>query len=260
MQGRWPNLNLAFLIQFDGHAALIPAGVVQAVGMITEEKQILVVEDEPSLLRSISTAICEVGLTSCTAGSLSEATEAVACNPGMIILDRMLPDGDGVAWLRSLRQSGNQVPVLILTARDAVEDRVDGLDSGADDYLVKPFALEELLARVHALSRRTAEPTVIEIEAADLRLNLVTREVYRRGRSIELSLRQFELLACLMQRSPAAVSREAIADLVWKDAAAVGSNVIEVQVNLLRKKLHLDGLPRVLHTVRGIGYHVELRE
>ncbi len=228
--------------------------------MITEAKEILVVEDEPSLLRSISRAISEAGLNSCTAGTLSEASAAVASSPSMIILDRMLPDGDGVSWLRSLRSSGNQVPVLVLTARDAVEDRVEGLDSGADDYLVKPFALEELLARVHALSRRVQEPATIEIEAADLYLNLVTREVRRRGKAIELSLRQFELLACLMQQAPDPVSREAIADLVWKDPTAVGSNVIEVQVNLLRKKLHPEGLPRVLHTVRGQGYQVELRE
>ncbi len=125
---------------------------------------------------------------------------------------------------------------------------------------MKPFALEELLARVHALSRRVQEPATIEIEAADLYLNLVTREVRRRGNAIELSLRQFELLACLMQQAPDPVSREAIADLVWKDPTAVGSNVIEVQVNLLRKKLHPEGLPRVLHTVRGQGYQVELRE
>lgn len=218
---------------------------------------VLVVEDEPNLLRSISAALIQERLNVLSANTLSMATAAAEQRPALIVLDRMLPDGDGIEWLRIQRQMGNNSYVLVLTARDAVEDRIAGLDSGADDYLVKPFALEEFLARVHALRRRENRAVVTQLQVEDIRADLVSRVVFRGDHQLELPQRQFELLVCLMRQAPKVVPRKTIAEEVWKEESATWTNVIEVQVNLLRKKLHSEGMGRILQTVRGVGYKLE---
>jgi DNA-binding response OmpR family regulator len=219
---------------------------------------VLVVEDEPNLLRSISASLIQEGLNVLSANTLSMATAAAEQRPALIVLDRMLPDGEGIEWLRAQRRMGNNSYVLVLTARDAVEDRIDGLDSGADDYLVKPFALEEFLARVHALRRRENRAVVTQLQVGDIRADLVSRVVFRGDQQIELPQRQFELLVCLMRQAPKVVPRQMIAEEVWKEESATWTNVIEVQVNLLRKKLHIEGTERILQTVRGVGYKLEV--
>jgi DNA-binding response OmpR family regulator len=219
---------------------------------------VLVVEDEPNLLRSISASLIQEGLNVLSANTLSMATAAAEQRPALIVLDRMLPDGEGIEWLRAQRRMGNNSYVLVLTARDAVEDRIDGLDSGADDYLVKPFALEEFLARVHALRRRENRAVVTQLQVEDIRADLVSRVVFRGDQQIELPQRQFELLVCLMRQAPKVVPRQMIAEEVWKEESATWTNVIEVQVNLLRKKLHIEGTERILQTVRGVGYKLEV--
>jgi len=219
---------------------------------------VLVVEDEPNLLRSISASLIQEGLNVLSANTLSMATAAAEQRPALIVLDRMLPDGEGIEWLRAQRRMGNKSYVLVLTARDAVEDRIDGLDSGADDYLVKPFALEEFLARVHALRRRENRAVVTQLQVEDIRADLVSRVVFRGDQQIELPQRQFELLVCLMRQAPKVVPRQMIAEEVWKEESATWTNVIEVQVNLLRKKLHIEGTERILQTVRGVGYKLEV--
>lgn len=218
--------------------------------------QILIVEDQPNLLRSLLQAVQEAGLQAVGTDSLKHASEL--CRPGidLIVLDLMLPDGNGLDWLKQLRATGQRVLVLVLTARDAVDDRIAGLDSGADDYLIKPFALNELLARIRALLRRDQSPSSLVLTVADVRLDLLNRTVHRGIVRIELPQKQFELLACLMRQPGEIVSRQQIADTVWNDPAATWTNVIEVQINQLRRRLHLAELPAILHTVRGKGYQV----
>jgi DNA-binding response OmpR family regulator len=169
-----------------------------------------------------------------------------------VILDLMLPDGDGLTLLRSLRGEGVSTPVLIVTARDAVNDRVLGLDSGADDYLVKPFAFNELLARIRALLRRSPEATRIQV--GDLELDVVARSATRNGEAIDLTNRQFELLAYLARHAGQPVSRDMLVRDVWRDGSGVLTNVVDVSINHLRRKLDRDGWPPLIHTIRGIGY------
>lgn len=221
--------------------------------------RVLVVEDQPNLLRSITTAIAEAGFTVESASSLSEATNRMKWQPDLILLDVMLPDGSGIDWLKSLRANFNELPVLILTARDSISDRVNGLNSGADDYLVKPFSLDELLARLRALLRRRkfeAHREPLKLEFRDLAVDLITRTVFRGDRAIELQPRQFELLVFLLQNRNQIVTREMIAESVWKQIDATWTNVIEVHINQLRKKLESPGEPVILHTVRGKGYRL----
>ena len=221
--------------------------------------QVLVVEDQPNLLRSIVAATTEAGFVTAGAATLTEASKRLAAGPDLIILDIMLPDGSGLDWLRSLRSNQNNVPVLLLTARDSIQDRVAGLDCGADDYLVKPFSIDELLARMRALlRRRTTEPQFESqrLEFQDLQLDLIARTVLRGGRSIELQPRQFELLVFLIRNRNQIVTREMIAESVWKQPDATWTNVIEVHINYLRKKLEIPGSPQILQTVRGSGYRL----
>jgi DNA-binding response OmpR family regulator len=171
-----------------------------------------------------------------------------------VILDLMLPGRDGLQVLRELRQRGFSKPVLILTARDTVEDRVTGLDSGADDYLVKPFAFAELVARLRALLRREGPGRDLILRAEGLELDLVTRRVIRRGQEIELRKREFELLEYLMRNKNSTVTREMIARDVWKESTGILTNVIDVYINLLRKKIEQPNSPQLIHTVRGVGY------
>jgi two-component system copper resistance phosphate regulon response regulator CusR len=176
----------------------------------------------------------------------------------VILLDLMLPGRDGLQILRTLRQRGDKTPVLILTARDTLDDRVTGLDSGADDYLVKPFAFEEVLARIRALLRRGRVSEPLRLRVADLDLDIVTRRVMRGGRSVELTVREFELLEYLLRHQGQTVSRGTLARDVWKETARSTSldNVIDVHIARLRRKVDLDHPVKLIHTMRGVGFMV----
>jgi DNA-binding response OmpR family regulator len=166
----------------------------------------------------------------------------------------MLPGRDGLSVLRGLRQEGFLQPVLVVTARDAVPDRVAGLDSGADDYLVKPFAFSELLARLRALLRRNPLREPVRLRAGDLEIDLLRRRVTRAGDEVALSNREFELLEYLARHANTPVSREAIVRDVWQENSGIMTKVVEVSINHLRRKIERAGRPRLLHTIRGAGY------
>ncbi|TMB55278.1 MAG: response regulator transcription factor, partial [Deltaproteobacteria bacterium] len=174
----------------------------------------------------------------------------------LIVLDLMLPGRDGIEILSTLRRRGLGTPVLILTARDTVGDRVLGLDSGADDYLVKPFAFPELLARVRALLRRGRPDQVLRLKAADLELDLISRRVTRGNKPIELTSREFDLLEYLVRHHQRLVSREMLARDVWKEPSRATplDNVIDVHIARLRKKVDQDAPTKLIHTVRGVGF------
>lgn len=173
----------------------------------------------------------------------------------LVVLDLMLPGRDGIEVLTTLRKQGVQTPVLILTAKDAIEDRVLGLDSGADDYLVKPFAFPELLARIRALLRRGRIDQVLRFKAGDLEMDLVTRKVTRANQTLDLTSREFELLEYLLRHQNQLVSREMLAREVWKEPSRATplDNVIDVHITRLRKKVDQD-FPKLIHTVRGVGF------
>lgn len=215
---------------------------------------ILVVEDQTNLLRSITRTLRESGFEVGAAESIAAANEHIKSRINLIVLDLMLPDGSGLDWLSRLRESGDDTPVLVLTARDTIEERVAGLDGGADDYLVKPFALDELLARIRALLRRDAQKSRTTLTLRDLTVDLTLRTAWRGTKPIPLQNRQWELLAYLMSHANQVVTREMIARDVWKESTATWTNVIEVQINQLRKKLEGPDQPIILHTVRGQGY------
>jgi DNA-binding response OmpR family regulator len=173
-----------------------------------------------------------------------------------VLLDLTLPGRDGLAILGAIRERGVKTPVLVLTARDTLQDRVTGLDAGADDYLVKPFAFAELLARIRALARRGRVAESPRLALADLEMHLITREVTRAGRPIELTVREFELLAYLLRHQGLVVSRESLARDVWKETARTTplDNVIDVHIARLRRKVDPDQGTRLIHTVRGMGF------
>ena len=184
----------------------------------------------------------------------AEAIERCSTSPpDLVILDVMLPEMDGLEVARRLRQL-SPVPILMLTARDAIADRVAGLRSGADDYLVKPFAFEELLARIEALLRRTRAPETENLTFADVELNGRTREVLRGGQPIELTARGFDLLAYFMRHPRQVLTREQIFRAVWESDFMGASNVIDVNVSYLRERLESTGGSRLIQTVRGVGY------
>jgi two-component system response regulator MprA len=222
--------------------------------------RILVADDDPavreSLRRSLSFNGYEVSLASDGHEALTASTDPV---PDLVLLDVNMPGVDGLEVCRRIRASGSDVPVLILTARVEVGDRVLGLDAGADDYLPKPFALEELLARIRALLRRTRATTDdIQVDEsltfADLTIDPVTRTVRRGERAISLTRTEFELLWVLMQRPRRVLSRELILDEVWGYDFPTSANSLEVYVGYLRRKTEAEGEPRLIHTVRGVGY------
>ena len=215
---------------------------------------ILVVDDDPKITALLHRSLTYAGYRSVKAHSGSEALEqAVNLNPDLVILDLMLPDIDGFEVCRRLREDVDPL-ILMLTARDEVSDRVRGLDSGADDYLVKPFALEELLARVRALLRRRLPETGKVLEFADLRLDPNTREVTRGDRPIQLTGKEFDLLALFMANPRRVLPRQTIMDRIWGYDYSGESNVLEVYIGYLRAKLEAGGEKRLLHTVRGVGY------
>ena len=216
--------------------------------------RVLVVEDDRDIADVLRRSLRMEGYDVRLAGDGEAAlTESSIFEPDAVVLDLGLPKLDGVEVCRRLREGGD-VPILMLTARDGVEDRVEGLDSGADDYLVKPFERAELLARLRALLRRRPPRGSAFLVAGDLRLNPDTREVFRGEREIELTGREFELLEHLMRNERLVVSRQTLLDEVWDYHPYAETNTIDVFVSNLRRKLEAGGEPRVLHTVRGSGY------
>src|SRR5581483_781965 len=218
---------------------------------------ILVVEDEVKVARALKEGLegdhYEVVVAHTGEEGFFRANAEVF---DLIVLDVMLPGRDGIEVLRTLRKRCMQTPVLILTAKDAVEDRVLGLDSGADDYLVKPFAFPELLARIRALVRRGRLDQVLRLKAGDLEMDLVNRTVSRSSHLLDLTAREFELLEYLLRHQNHIVSREMLAREVWKDRSRATplDNVIDVQMKRLRKTVDQDFPTKLIHTVRGVGF------
>jgi two-component system copper resistance phosphate regulon response regulator CusR len=219
--------------------------------------RVLVVEDERKLGQVLAAALQAEHYEVVVARTGDEGfVRATAEAFDLIVLDLMLPGRNGLEILQILRQRHLQTPVLIVTARDDVADRVTGLDSGADDYLVKPFAIAELLARVRALLRRGRPPESFHLRAGDLELDLVTRRAVRGERLLDLTVREFELLEYLLRHQGHMVSREMLAREVWREPrrATPLDNVIDVQIARLRKKVDAEAGPRLIHTVRGVGF------
>jgi DNA-binding response OmpR family regulator len=242
-----------------GHASTLtqksgsPPGDADNIDLV----RVLIVEDERKLRDVLATAL------------QSEHYDVVASATGdegfvraqgdafdLVVLDLMLPGRSGLEILQALRQRRIDTPVLVLTARDGVDDRVFGLDLGADDYLVKPFALPELLARIRALLRRGRPAEAVRLKTADLEIDLVARRASRGSRSLDLTVREFDLLEYLLRHQGHLVSREMLAREVWKEPrrATPIDNVIDVQMTRLRRKVDVDGGPRLIHTVRGVGF------
>lgn len=222
--------------------------------------RILIVEDEPKVAGALREGMEGDDYEVAVAATGEDGFFLVSTQPfDLVVLDWMLPGRSGFEILTGMRQRGIDTPVLILTARDALEDRVAGLDAGADDYLVKPFALSELLARVRALLRRTRADRSASLKAADLELDPVTREVTRGGEKLALTAREFELLEYLVRHKGVIVSREMLARDVWKEPfrGTPLDNVIDVHVTHLRKKVDQGFAVKLLHTVRGVGFVVK---
>lgn len=217
--------------------------------------RVLIVEDQKKLLQSLKRGLEEEGYEVLTAAT-GEAGFYLATtgSPDAIVLDLMLPGRDGLRILQDLRNQGYTKPVLVLTARDTIDDRVAGLDGGADDYLVKPFAHAELLARIRALLRRGVTGRELVLRADDLEMDLLARRVIRGGVELDLTRREYELLEYLLRHKNSAVSREMIAREVWKEATGAPTNAIDVYVTLLRKKVERTGSRQLIHTIRGVGY------
>lgn len=229
-----------------------------------QRHQVLIVDDEPAVRESLTSSLVFEGYEVREAADGVAALEQVEREmPDLVLLDVLMPRMDGLTACRRLRAQGEMVPVLMLTARDMVGDRVTGLDAGADDYLVKPFELDELLARIRALLRRSAlaprsgngagpEGDVMVFE--DLRMNTLTREVTRAGRPLELTRTEYMLLEMLLVHARQVLTREQILETVWGFDFEPASNSLDVYVMYLRRKTEAGGLPRLIHTVRGVGY------
>jgi two-component system response regulator MprA len=218
--------------------------------------KILIADDERAVRESLQRALELEGYEIELAADGREAlyrleTEA---QPDAVVLDVLMPGVDGLEVARTIRRSGSRVPILMLTARTQVEDRVEGLDAGADDYVTKPFALEELLARLRALLRRTADGSGEALRFADLELDPGTREVKRGGESIELTRTEFSLLELFMLNPRQVLTRSVIFERVWGYDFGYGSNSLDVYIGYLRRKTEAGGKPRLIHTVRGVGY------
>jgi len=225
--------------------------------------RILVVEDEPKVANALREGLEGERYEATIAHTGEEAffrlsTEAF----DVILLDLMLPGRDGIQILKTLRGRGVLTPVLVLTARDSLDDRLRGLDSGADDYLIKPFAFAEVVARIRAVARRGRAAETLRLAIADLELDLVKRKVTRGGRTVELTVREFELLEYLLRHQGHIVSREALARDVWKEEGRTTTldNVVDVHMTRLRRKIDIDQSARLIHTVRGVGFTVRQGE
>jgi len=216
---------------------------------------ILIVDDDPRITDLLRRVLAYEGYSVASAASGGEAlNRSLERPPDLVVLDIMLPGLDGLEVAQRLRTAGDNVPILMLTARDTVADRVKGLETGADDYLVKPFAPEELVARVKALLRRSQEERHEVLRYADVELDTGTRVAHRRAREIDLSPTEYELLALFLRRPRQVLTREIILDRVWGMDFEGSSNVMEVYIGYLRTKLEAEGESRLIHTVRGVGY------
>jgi DNA-binding response OmpR family regulator len=219
--------------------------------------RVLVVEDEQKVASALKEGLEGEGYDVVVDGSGEAALFRLKTDPvDIILLDLLLPGRDGLHVLRTLREQGFETPVLVLTARDTLEDRVTGLDTGADDYLVKPFAFAEVVARMRALLRRGRTSGATRLSLADLEMDLVTRKVMRGDRKVELTLREFELLEYLLRYEGQVVSRGTLARDVWQEAARSSSldNVIDVHIARLRRKVDADSPLKLIQTVRGVGF------
>ena len=216
--------------------------------------KLLIVEDDDLLRQGLTLALNGENYASDSASTAAEANALLQSSQySLIILDLGLPDTDGATLLRRWRRQNISLPVLILTARDALEDRVDGLDAGADDYLVKPFALVELMARVRALIRRYQGHSDNLLEVGNLTLNLSSQQVYQQGQLVEITPKEFAILSRLIMRAGQTVNRELLQQDLYSWQDDLGSNTLEVHVHNLRRKLGKD----LIHTVRGIGYRLD---
>ena len=223
------------------------------------KRRVLVVDDEENVTHLVSSALRFDGFETLTADNGQSALAAVAeSDPDLVVLDVMMPGLDGMGVLQSLRAAGSQVPVIFLTARDAAGDRIGGLRAGADDYVVKPFSVEELLARVRAVLRRSTPDDAREgmLKVADLELDEYSHEVTRGGLEVHLTPTEFELLRYLMRNERVVLSKAQILDRVWKYDFQGQSNIVELYIGYLRKKV--DAVePKLIHTVRGAGYVIK---
>jgi two-component system response regulator MprA len=223
-----------------------------------QQQHILVVDDDRAVRESLRRSLEFNGYQVSLAADGAEALAGISkIDPDAVIMDVMMPRLDGIETTRALRSVGNDVPILVLTARDAVGDRVEGLDAGADDYLTKPFALDELLARLRALLRRVGgddRDAEEKLHFADLRMDLASREVFRGDRAITLTRTEFTLLELFLRRPRRVLERSFILEEVWGFDFPTTANSLEVYVGYLRRKTEAEGEPRLIHTVRGVGY------
>lgn len=224
--------------------------------------RILLVEDERKISAYVKRGLEEAGYAVDSAYTGKEALDWAKATPyDLIILDILLPELDGLSVCRELRRRGDQTLVLMLTARDDIDDRVAGLDAGADDYLVKPFALKELLARLRALTRRSGEaPRSPVLQFADLTLDTRTRQVRRGGKRIELAAKEYAVLECLLREPERVLTRTQITEHVWNYDSFNQSNVVDVYIRNLRRKIDDPFEQKIIHTVRGAGYRLSLNE
>jgi two-component system response regulator MprA len=217
-------------------------------------ERILVIEDDPAILKLLRRGLAYEGyLVDTATDGRSGLLMARDNRPDLVVLDWMLPGMDGLEVCHRIR-IGSEVPILMLTAKDTIQDRVEGLDAGADDYLVKPFNLDELLARIRALLRRTQVKRIPVLEFLDLSLDTGSRQASRGGRIISLTAKEYELLDLFMRHPRQVLTREVIFDRVWGYDFGGQSNVLEVYIRYLRQKLEEEGEPRLIQTVRGVGY------
>jgi heavy metal response regulator len=223
--------------------------------------RVLLVEDERRISAYVKRGLEEQGYAVDTAFTGREALDwAETVHYDLIILDIMLPEMDGLTVCRELRGRADRAPILMLTARDTIDDRVMGLDAGADDYLVKPFALKELLARLRALTRRAADaPKSSVLQIADLTLDTLTRRVKRGGRAIELTPKEYAVLECLLRETGRVLARSQIAEHVWSYDVYNQSNIVDVYIRNLRRKIDDPFDVKLIHTVRGAGYRLSLQ-
>jgi DNA-binding response OmpR family regulator len=221
--------------------------------MMRSGTRVLVIEDDDYTARLLKLQLEHRDLkVRCEYDGPSGLKAAMQFDPDVIVLDIMLPGLDGVGVLKELRRRGSQVPVIMLTARDTPLDKVYSLDTGADDYLTKPFSMEELLARIRALLRRVGGDEVLRVD--DLEVNTATREVKRGKRRLDLTLREYELLEFMARNPRRVLSRDLLLSQVWGQVSGVETNVVDVYVAYLRKKLEAPGEPKLIRTVRGVGY------
>lgn len=219
-------------------------------------QHILVIEDEPKVAESLHQGLGEAGYCVDVAASGEEGLTLFMENtPDLLVLDLNLPGRDGIDILRTLRQHAPQLPVIILSARDDIDDRVTGLDTGADDYLVKPFAFTELLARIRALLRRDTSTARLEYQLADLHVDIINRNATRNGNNLKLTPKEFEILELLLRNQGRPVPRQTIARDIWNVQRATPlDNVIDVHIMRLRKKIDGDSQHKLIHTIRGLGF------